>query len=312
MNSLQLLNQPKEKKGVSSYVKSTFYATYALLFTTGTITFIEALRTDIPEVRHIMNLETCISLVAGFYYSLFNTEIKDAEDKIKGYNLMDIGFNLATQTGSLGQAAGKTGKATLPGIIAREEGLRGRRGEVAKGLAEVAEGERLMKIGDITGGNAMFEKAQERITKEKVAGMKSPGELIAYANNYLASRRAAGDQRPDAIILNEGMDRLVGSRGAAAQRAATQAEVAGTNLYDKARDNLDSSLSKNYNSPDNKELRRLQKEDKKNKTNNANTYLQDLYRKEEQRLKGGQQTQSSPAPSGGESNKPKVINLDKI
>jgi hypothetical protein len=41
---------------------------------------------------------------------------------------MDIGFNLATQTGSLGQAAGKTGKATLPGIIAREEGLRGRRG----------------------------------------------------------------------------------------------------------------------------------------------------------------------------------------
>jgi bacteriorhodopsin len=81
MNSLQLLNQPKEKKGVSKYVKSTFYATYALLFTTGTITFIEALRTDIPEVRHIMNLETCISLVAGFYYSLFNTEIKEAEDK---------------------------------------------------------------------------------------------------------------------------------------------------------------------------------------------------------------------------------------
>jgi hypothetical protein len=248
----------------------------------------------------------------GEYYTKEQAALKDAEDKIKGYNLMDIGFNLATQTGSLGQAAGKTGKATLPGIIAREEGLRGRRGEVAKGLAEVAEGERLMKIGDITGGNAMFEKAQERITKEKVAGMKSPGELIAYANNYLASRRAAGDQRPDAIILNEGMDRLVGSRGAAAQRAATQAEVAGTNLYDKARDNVDSSLSKNYNSPDNKELRRLQKEDKKNKTNNANTYLQDLYRKEEQRLKGGQQTQSSPAPSGGESNKPKVINLDKI
>jgi hypothetical protein len=248
----------------------------------------------------------------GEYYTKEQAALKDAEDKVKGYNLMDIGFNLATQTGPLGQAAGKTGKATLPGIIAREEGLRGRRGEVAKGLAEVAEGERLMKIGDITGGNAMFEKAQERITKEKVAGMKSPGELIAYANNYLASRRAAGDQRPDAIILNEGMDKLVGSRGAAAQRAATQAEVAGTNLYDKARDNVDSSLSKNYNSPDNKELRRLQKEDKKNKTNNANTYLQDLYRKEEQRLKGGQQTQSSPAPSGGESNKPKVINLDKI
>lgn len=81
MNSLQLLNKTKETTEISGFVKATFYSTYALLFTTGTITFIEALRTDIPEVRHIMNLETCISLVAGFYYSLFNTQIKESEDK---------------------------------------------------------------------------------------------------------------------------------------------------------------------------------------------------------------------------------------
>jgi hypothetical protein len=48
---------------------------------------------------------------------------------------MDIGFNLATQTGPLGLAAGKTGRETLPGIISRQEGLRGRRGEIAKGLS---------------------------------------------------------------------------------------------------------------------------------------------------------------------------------
>ena len=156
-----------------------------------------------------------------------------------------------------------------------------------------------MKIGDITGGNAMFEKAEDRFSREKVAGMKSPGELIAYANNYLASRRAAGDTRDENVIREEGMNALLGLRGAAAQKAATQADIAGTNLYDKARDNVDNSLSKNYNSPDNKELRRLQKEDKKNGTNNANTYLQELYRKEERRMKGGQQAQSSPAPSGG-------------
>jgi hypothetical protein len=241
----------------------------------------------------------------GEYYTKEQAALADAEKQARGYNLMDIGFNLATQTGPLLYAAGKTGKETLPRIMAREEGLRGRRGELAKGLAEVAEGERLMKIGDITGGNAMFEKAEDRLSREKVAGMRSPGELIAYANNYLASRRAAGDTRPDAIILNEGMDRLVGSRGAAAQRAATQAEVAETNLYDKARKNVDSSLADNFNSSENREIRRLQKEDKKNKTTTAETYKESLYRREENRLKGGQQAQSTPAPSGGGSSKPR-------
>ena len=166
-------------------------------------------------------------------------------------------------------------------------------------MAEVAEGERLVKLGDITAGNKLIDAGLDRTSREKVAGMKSPGEMLAYANNYLASRRAAGDTRDENVIREEGMNTLLGLRGAAAQKAATQADIAGTNLYDKARDNVDNSLSKNYNSPDNKELRRLQKEDKKNGTNNANTYLQELYRKEERRMKGGQQAQSSPAPSGG-------------
>lgn len=52
-------------------VKMSFYVTYVLLITTGTITFIEALRTKIPSVRHILNLETCISIIAAFFYSQF-------------------------------------------------------------------------------------------------------------------------------------------------------------------------------------------------------------------------------------------------
>ena len=59
---------------MESYVFS-FYLTYILLLTTATITFIEALRTKIVAVQHIMNLETCISLVAGYFYSLFNDKI---------------------------------------------------------------------------------------------------------------------------------------------------------------------------------------------------------------------------------------------
>lgn len=62
-------------------MKNTFYFTYAFLFTTGAITFIEALRTKDPLVRHVMNLETCISIVAAFFYNIFITKIKEAEDK---------------------------------------------------------------------------------------------------------------------------------------------------------------------------------------------------------------------------------------
>jgi hypothetical protein len=178
----------------------------------------------------------------GEFYTKEQAALADAEKKVGGYNLMDIGFNLATQTGSLAQAAGKAGRATLPNIIAREEGLRGRRGDVAKGLAEVAEGERLMKQGDITAANALFDKAQERKSKESIAAMRSPGEMLAYANNYLASRRAAGDTRDENVIKEEGMNILFGLRGAAGSRAATAATVAGTGIEGKiteAHDKID-------------------------------------------------------------------------
>ena len=56
----------------------SFYITYILLMTTATITFIEAMRTNIPEIRNILNLETCVSIVAAFFYAKF---VKMIEDK---------------------------------------------------------------------------------------------------------------------------------------------------------------------------------------------------------------------------------------
>ena len=55
----------------------TFTITYILLLTTATITFIEAIRTPDPTVRHILNLETAISLIAGYFYSTFVEKLKD-------------------------------------------------------------------------------------------------------------------------------------------------------------------------------------------------------------------------------------------
>lgn len=65
------------------YVKNSFYFTYVFLITTGIITFIESLRNPVAQIRHVMNLETCISIVAGYFYGLFIKEIETAEKDTK-------------------------------------------------------------------------------------------------------------------------------------------------------------------------------------------------------------------------------------
>ena len=67
-------------------VRYTFYITYALLMTTATITFIEATRTSNPQIRHILNLETCISIVAAFFYSMFIKKINTPNINYKDIN----------------------------------------------------------------------------------------------------------------------------------------------------------------------------------------------------------------------------------
>uniref|UniRef100_A0A6C0D3Q2 Uncharacterized protein n=1 Tax=viral metagenome TaxID=1070528 RepID=A0A6C0D3Q2_9ZZZZ len=66
-----------------SLVLSSFYLTYVFLLTTGAITLIEALRTPIPAVRHIMNIETCISIIASYFYGLFIAAIKKSQETPK-------------------------------------------------------------------------------------------------------------------------------------------------------------------------------------------------------------------------------------
>ncbi len=70
-------------------VRFSFYITYAFLMTTATVTFIEAMRTSDIKIRSILNLETCISVVAAFFYGVFMKKIKDVED----INYKDITIN---------------------------------------------------------------------------------------------------------------------------------------------------------------------------------------------------------------------------
>ena len=57
-------------------IHSSFYVTYAFLMTTATITFIEAMRTTNLKIRNILNLETCISVVAAFFYGKFVEKVE--------------------------------------------------------------------------------------------------------------------------------------------------------------------------------------------------------------------------------------------
>ena len=68
-------------------VKYSFYLTYAFLMTTATVTFIEALRITDVKARHILNLETCISVVAAFFYSLFIKKINSNDLDYKQINV---------------------------------------------------------------------------------------------------------------------------------------------------------------------------------------------------------------------------------
>lgn len=68
-------------------VKNSFYISYMLLITTGTITLIEALRTNDDKIRHIMNIETCISIIAGVFYGRF---LKITNGESIDYNKLNV------------------------------------------------------------------------------------------------------------------------------------------------------------------------------------------------------------------------------
>ena len=86
--------EEEEKKELTKnkfiYIKMSFTITYILLLTTALITFIEAMRTNVPIIRHIFNLETSISLVASYFYSVFVAKIDEVEKNNKAIDWNDL------------------------------------------------------------------------------------------------------------------------------------------------------------------------------------------------------------------------------
>lgn len=74
----ETIKHPIIKSITENVIHYTFYITFVFLTTTATITFIEAIRTNDSYIRHIMNLETCISFIASFFYYIFITKIDES------------------------------------------------------------------------------------------------------------------------------------------------------------------------------------------------------------------------------------------
>jgi bacteriorhodopsin len=70
------MEQPKDIKVLSETTKNTFFTSYLILFGYTIITLVEAIRTPSTLIRHIMNIETAVSLVAGLVYGYLVEEVR--------------------------------------------------------------------------------------------------------------------------------------------------------------------------------------------------------------------------------------------
>jgi bacteriorhodopsin len=63
----------------------SFLVSYLVLLGYTSITLIEAIRTPIVNVRHIMNIETAVSIVASIVYGLFYEKVKTGTYDLKSF-----------------------------------------------------------------------------------------------------------------------------------------------------------------------------------------------------------------------------------
>lgn len=67
----------------TKFVKETFLFSCIFLFGTTIITFIESMKTESVKARHILNVETAVSLIAGYVYSIFLTMTQKEDFNLK-------------------------------------------------------------------------------------------------------------------------------------------------------------------------------------------------------------------------------------
>jgi hypothetical protein len=138
------------------------------------------------------------------FYAKEQESFADAEKQARGYDLLNFGLNLATQPGSLALAGARAGQATLPGMIERQEKLRGRKGDIAKSMAEIEQADRLERLGYAKEAEVMRENALNRFSKKDIAIMESESRR-AIAAKDTALDKIYNDVFDD-LVKNQKMD----------------------------------------------------------------------------------------------------------
>jgi hypothetical protein len=260
------------------------------------------------------------------YYAKEAEDIARTKEENKGKFLMDLGLGIAGGTGNIIPVAARAASAAGVAAESRKESTRSREGQLAKGLADIAEGERLIKLGDVTAGNAMYEKGAERINKIQVAGVKPKDtNQKDYANAYVAAAKAKGDKREEAIIYAEGTDKYVnavqGARfagvGVQATNAQTDIRQLEAGIIKSATERVDKILAPFSMTKMSKEYKRLEENDLKNGTNTASQFRENLIRNEinvrrQTPTGGGENTNASTnTGTGGKPPPPENFVVDK-
>lgn len=179
-----------------------------------------------------------------------------------------------------------------------------------KTAADLARAQRQEQAQDVAGGSQLYGQYLDRELRREIARDSQLG--VKYAENYLATKRAGGDKRPDEVIKNEGYNEFFARYGyaaarteqtaatAAAGQAVTQAGQTQRARSDAIREWNDLKLS----DPLKREYNRLATQDRENaKTGNPTTLAEDFKNRQiglmEQRILGpSAEATQKPARAG--------------
>jgi bacteriorhodopsin len=73
-------------------IQLSFTITFVSLLLSAILNGIESIRTTLPHVRHILSLETCIALVAAYFYSIFKSKSYSDWSKLTQLRYLDWAF----------------------------------------------------------------------------------------------------------------------------------------------------------------------------------------------------------------------------
>jgi hypothetical protein len=205
----------------------------------GAVPDISTLESDEDRLARIQKQQELVG-ITGKPMEGYGNYIADqiaAQDQAKtqmgGYNLMDIASRFGTTTGGMLYAGQKAVQESLPDIIKRQEGYKAREGQLMKGQAEIANADRLEKMGFIKEGNEEREKGLNRIKDIEVANIHArsaaataarPTDLMNIYKVQLANLvQQTGGNPNDPALQKQAMDQATSVYGmTGAKVAATE------------------------------------------------------------------------------------------